>query len=175
MINTDFRYFPYIIRDLVAQVRAEYDPNDLIKPIYEFGTYLELVKRISIKDSVDSVKYPLFWLVWEANESVQKWTSKVTYDVRPRLFIVNFTDENYSSVERYDANFIGVLYPVWELFKSYLEYSEFVSIDGQNNYDLADHLYWGESLKSEKNKNILVDYTDAIEIKFEKLEINKIC
>lgn len=175
MSNTDFRYFPYIIRDVISDVRSEYDSVSGIKPIYEFGTYLELTKRIVIKNKLDETKYPLVWLVWEANESLQDWTSKVTYNVSPRIFICNFTNSDYSSTERYDANFIDILFPVFELFKQYLEYCKFISTSTTFKYKLAEHLLWGESLGFEKKRNVLFDTLDAIEIKFNSLEINKIC
>lgn len=175
MINTDFRYFPYIVRDLVEKVRAEYDTENALTPYFEFGTFLELSKRVAIKNQIDEGKYPMVWLVWEANDSLQNWTSKTTYTVSPRLFICNFTDANYSSVDRYDANFIRVLFPIFELFKQYLEYSGFTTTSTQYKYKLAEHLYWGESLEYAKKQNILIDTLDAIEIKFENLEINKIC
>lgn len=174
-MNEDFRYFPYIVRDIVSAIRSEYDSIDEIKPVFEFGTYLELTKQVQIKDQIDATKYPLVWLVWEASESVQNWSSKISYTVRPRIFICNFTNSDYSSVERYDSNFIGVLFPIWELFKKQLEFNKFVSIESQFNYTLADHLLWGESLGFQKNANILFDTLDAIEIKFDNLEINKIC
>lgn len=175
MSNTDFRYFPYIIRDIVSQVRTKYDSIDLLKPYFEFGTYLELIKRVAIKDQNDLGKYPMIWLVWEANESLQTWNSEVTYNVSPRLFIVNHTSSDYSSVERYDNNFIGILFPIFELLKSYMKFNEFMTSTTIFDYQLAEHLLWGESLKFQKKQNILNDTLDAIEIKFNNLEINKIC
>lgn len=173
-MNEDFRYFPYIVRDIVSAVRLKYDVNNL-KPYYEFGTYLELTKRIQIKNSIDAAKYPLIWLVWEARESVQDWTGISEYKVKPRLFFCNFTNTDYSSVERYEANFINVLFPILELFKAYLFANKFVSTSTQTKYRLAEHLLWGESMGFQKQANILFDTLDAIEIKFENLEINKIC
>lgn len=178
MINTNFKYLPYIVRDLVSLVREEYDTADpKVKPVYEFGTYLELTKRMVIKDKNDNVKYPLIWLVWEANESIQTWSSKVMYSVSPRLFFVNvdLSKGNNSSVARYDANFIGVLYPLLELFQSQLEYSQFVTPKSDEDFRLSEHLYWGQTMEYEKKKGVLSDFTDAIEIKFNNLEINKIC
>lgn len=175
MTTTNFRYFPYLMKDLVSEVRSVYDVANGIKPVYEFGTYLELTKRVVIKDRIDAVKYPLVWLVWEASESIQTWANEVTYNIRPRIFICNFTSSDYSSEERYDANFIGVLFPIWELFKEYLKYNKFVSTETQFNFQLTEHLLWGESLGFQKDANILFDTLDAIEIKFDNLEINNIC
>lgn len=174
-MNKDFRYFPYIIRDIVSEVRNTFDFENKTFPVFEFGTYLELVKQITIKSNNDMDKYPLFWLVWEANDSLQDWTSKVSYSVSPRIFIANHTSTEYTSTERYEANFLGQLFPIWEIFKEYLEYSTFVSNKGAFNFKLAEHLLWGESMGFQKNKNVLFDTLDSIEVKFNNLEINKIC
>ena len=179
MSSDNFKYFPYIIQSIVESVREEYSGTEEIHagttPYFEFGTYLELTKQLKIKDQIDTEKYPLVWLVWEANESVQSWTSKTTYNVRPRLFIVTHTNSEYSSYERYDANFIGVLFPIWELFKSYLEYNKYISTSTAFGFEFGEHLLWGESLGFQKNKNVMFDTLDAIEIKFNNLEINNIC
>ena len=174
-MNEDFRLFPYVIRDIVSQVRTKYDSVNLLKPYFEFGTYFELTKRIAIKDSIDAGKYPLIWLVWEAVESMQKWNNSHSYLVNPRVFICNFTNTDFSSVERYDSNFVGVLFPIFDLFKYYLQYDNFISGSGEIKYQLAEHLLWGESLGFQKNQNILFDTLDAIEVKFENLEVNKRC
>lgn len=174
-MNEDFKLFPYIVMDVLAEVRAKYDLVNNLKPYYEFGTYMELVKKIGIKDQIDGEKYPLVWLVWEAGESQQRWNNSHSYTVNPRFFICNFTSMDYSSVERYDANFVQVLHPINELLKYYLQYNNFVSGIGEIKFTLAEHLLWGESLGFQKNKNVLFDTLDAIEIKFENLEINKRC
>lgn len=175
MSDLNFKYFPYLIQSIVEDVRSEYDPEDNMKPYFEFGTYLELTKQIEIKDDIDAEKYPLIWLVWEADESIQQWTSKIAYTISPRLFICNFTSSDYSSSERYDLNFIEVLFPIWNMFLKYLEYFPYVTTDTTFPFQLAEHLLWGETLGFEKNKNIMFDTLDAIEIKFSKLEINNIC
>lgn len=174
-MNLDFRYFPLIVQDIVTEVAKKWDIGNNLKPFYHFGTYLELTKRVSIKDSIDAEKYPLIWLVWEAGESQQDWQNEVQYNVSPRLFICTFTSMDYSSSERYSANFQGVLFPIWELFKKELMFNRFTQTSKQFKFKLAEHLLWGESLGFEKSQNVIFDTLDAIEIKFSSLEINKIC
>lgn len=174
-MNEDFKLFPYIFRDIISDVRLEYDSINELKPYFEFGTYLELTKRIQIKDQIDSEKYPLVWLVWEAAESLQRWNSSHSYNVSPRVFICNFTNSDYSSVERYDANFVGILFPIFDIIKKYMKYNKFISGNGEFNFQLAEHLLWGESLGFQKDRNVLFDTLDSLEIKFESLEINKRC
>lgn len=172
-MNTDFRYFPLIIQDIVTQVAVEFDVVDNLKPFYHFGTYLELTKRVAIKDSIDAEKYPLIWLVWEAGENQQEWATTGRYTVSPRLFICNFTSSDYSSAERYTANFQAVLFPIFELLKKEMNRNRFIS--SQLKFALIEHLLWGESLGFQKTKNVLFDTLDAIEIKINSLKINKIC
>lgn len=174
-MNTDFRYFPLIVQDIVTEVAKYYDTVDNLKPYYEFGTYLELTKRVAIKNQIDAEKYPLIWLVWEAAESQQEWANEVTYTVQPRLFICASTSMDYSSMERYTTNFQGILYPIWQLFLDELKYNTFTSSNNQFQFRIADHLLWGESLGFQKTQNVLFDTLDAIEIKFTNLEINKNC
>jgi hypothetical protein len=173
-MNTDYRLFPYIMEDIVTATAAQYDTVNWVTPYYHFGTYLELTKSIVIKDQIDAEKYPLVWLVWEAGENAQKWDSGKGYEVSPRLFICTFTSSDYSSVERYDANFVQILFPIWDIMKAKIQRSSFISNNGFT-FQLAEHLLWGESLGFAKGQNVLFDTLDAIEIKIDSLKINKKC
>ena len=177
MATTDFRYFPLIFKNIVEAARVEYSGTELIPagttPYFEFGTYLELTKQVAIKDQIDSPKYPLVWLVWEANENVQNWINEDQYNVGARIFICNHTSSDYTSEERYTANFVGVLFPIFELLKKYIADNHFTSNANINQYQLAEHLLWGESLGFEKNQNVIFDTLDAVEIKYNSLGINR--
>jgi len=170
-MNTDYRLFPYIMEDIVTATVAEYDTVSGLTPYYHFGTYLELTKSIVIKDQIDAEKYPLVWLVWEAGENTEKWDSFKGYEVSPRLFICTFTNSDYSSVERYEANFEAILFPIWEIMKAKILRSNFISNNGLN-FQLVEHLLWGESLGFAKEKNVLFDTLDAIEIKIDSLKMS---
>lgn len=177
---TDFRFFPRVFGDVLTSVRAEYDAVNGLKPVYEFGTYLELTKQIKIKDlnisaGAHEVKYPLVWLVWEANENTETWKSTDMYSLKPRIFICTHTSSDYSSEQRYSENFENILYPIWELIKTAINYNKFIGLDSAKKFAKSDHLYWGESLGYKKKQNVLFDTLDAIEVKFDNLEINKIC
>ena len=172
-MNTDYRLFPYIFQDIVSAVSAAYDVNNL-KPYFHFGTYLELTKAIAIKDQIDAEKYPLIWLVWEAGENTERWDSNKGYEVSPRVFVCTFTNSDYSSAERYAANFELILIPIWEIMKKKIKQSSFISNNGLN-FQMVDHLLWGESLGFAKGQNVLFDTLDAIEIKIDSLKINKKC
>ena len=174
MTITNYILFPYIIKDLVEEIRAEYDEDGIV-PVFEFGTYLELTKQVAIKNINDQTKYPLIWLVWEANENRKKFEATNQYQISPRIFICNYTNSNYSSEERYDNNFVSILFPIWDMFIRYLKFNKFISTQNTFNYETFEHLFWGETLGFEKKKNVMFDTLDALEIKFENLTVNKIC
>jgi hypothetical protein len=172
---TDFRFFPYVFKDVMDAVRLIYDPANNIKPVFEFGTYLELTKVHNLKDQNNLTKYPLVWLVWEAGENTEKWDFTNIYHISPRIFICTHTNSDYRSVQRYTENFEAILYPIWELIKTAMEDNQLIGTDYSRKYQKTDHLYWGESLGFQKNKNVLFDTLDAIEIKFLELEIINKC
>ena len=177
---TDFRLFPRVFGDVMTSVVSEYDPVNGLKPVYEFGTYLELTKQIVIKDrniaaGKVEVKYPLVWLVWEANENTKTWTTDAQYTINPRIFICTHTNSDYSSDQRYSENFEAILYPIWLIIREEMGYNNQIGSFTAQNYSDSEHLYWGESLGFEKKKNVLFDTLDAIEIKFTELEIFKNC
>lgn len=177
---TDFRYFPRVFGDVMDAVRAVYiSPGetapDGVKPVYEFGTYLELTKVSALKDDNKLTKYPLVWLVWEATESKRTWDNKNKYSLSPRLFICTSTNSDWSSVRRYSESFEKVLFPIWELIKEEMANNENIDLFSSLNFEEQDHLYWGESIGIEKSKNKLFDTLDAFEVNFKKLEIFKTC
>jgi len=171
---TDFRFFPRVFGDVMTAVRAVYDETNNVKPVYEFGTYLELTKVHNLKDQNHLTKYPLVWLVWEANENTENWgTATSTYGVAPRIFICTNTNSDYRSEQRYTESFEAVLYPIWELIKRKID--DNVNLGSFNEFTKNDHLYWGESIGISKDKNKLFDTLDAIEIKFNELNVFKKC
>lgn len=163
---TDIRKFPIIFEEIVDSVRASWDEENGILPISEFGTYLQLTKTLEIKNRVDDPKYPLIWLVWEASQSKRTYESDLIAKVTPRIFIANFTDANYNSIERYTANFENVLYPLWDLFFKKLNEHPQLGMIYKQDYEDYDHLYWGESLGYNKKENVLFDTLDALEVNF---------
>lgn len=178
-MSVDFRYFPRIIEEVVSSVRAEYDVNNVL-PYFEFGTYLELIKRNKIKESNStnntiSPKYPLIWLVWEANENQKTWVDDAQYNVSPRIFICVGSNSDYSSDERYTASFENILHPIKLELIAQMKYHVNLGIKNIDSPNEIEHLLWGESLGFQKNQNVLNDVTDSLELKFNNLEVNKKC
>jgi len=177
---TDFRFFPRVFGDVMTAVRAIYDEANNVLPIYEFGTYLELTKVHNLKDQNNLTKYPLVWLVWEANENTENWTTTDTYDLSPRIFICTHTNSDYRSEQRYSENFEAILYPIWELIKTAMYDNVKIDLDSVKNFNKSDHLFWGDKIGISrdgklKQSNVFVDTLDAIEIKFNELIIYNKC
>lgn len=167
--------FPEIFAEIVAKVRTKYDTENGVLPYFEVGTYAELVKVNAMKDKNIIEKYPLIWLVWEADESKVSRLNNKMYNVSPRIFICTHTSTEKSSAERLSENFELILNPIWELLNRYITYDTHVDWSSKDNYQKADHLLWGESLGYQKNKNVLFDTLDAIEIKYNNLLIIENC
>lgn len=182
---TDFRLFPRVFGDVMTAVIAEYDPVNSLKPVYEFGTYLELTKQAAIRDrniaaGKVEVKYPLVWLVWEASENTKTWTDDSKYNINPRIFICTHTNSDYRSEQRYTENFEAILYPIWDLIHKEMKQNDNIGLFTAKNFSDSEHLYWGDKIGVSrdgtlKKSNVLFDTLDALEVKFNDLEIYKIC
>lgn len=170
-MSNEFRLFPRIFSDVADVVRLEYDLANNIKPVFHFGTYDDLKKFHALQDRSDKTKYPLLWLVWEANENVQKWENSSMYHVSPRIFICNSTHDEYLSEERYVKNFEAILYPIWKLIQQAINDATEISYFSAKGFKIAEHLYWGKGIQNDKNKNVLFDTLDALEVRFDELKI----
>lgn len=168
---SDYRLFPRIFSSVVERVRQSYDSVNEIYPVYEFGTYLQLTRMVKLREQNVVAKYPLVWLVWEANESKQSWKNSLWYTVTPRLFICNFTKTEYTSDERYTNNFENILYPIFDLIKLEINADTNISYFGAKSFETWEHLYWGESLGVQKQVNKLFDTLDALEVRFTELKV----
>lgn len=162
----DIRDFPAIFEEVVTAVRAKWDESEGVYPLCEYGTYLELTKVETLNDDTESPKYPLIWLVWEANESERTYEADLMAKVKPRIFIVTHTNSDYTSKERHVNNFRPILYPLWDLFLKELNNHSQLGKVMRENYRDYDHLLWGESLGYQKKENVLFDTLDALEVKF---------
>ena len=168
-MRIDYRYFPYLMTDVIVNLRAIYDPDRNNYPYFEYGTYLELVKQLEIKDKNQLESYPLVWLVWEANENNEKEIFDEMYSISPRVFIVSPTEPDYSSAERFTNNFEAILNPIFQEFIYQVQYHVNIDFAESNPFTKTDHLLWGESLGFAKDKNVLNCPVDAIEVKFNEL------
>ena len=162
---------------IVKDVREQYDPEDCLKPYYLHGHPLEIIKTLSDKDKDPNSKYRKYPLVilLQDFEEIRGVNPSWTMEVSPRVLIVEQTKRSFSSDERYRENFKPVLYPIYELLlESIAEYGLFgVAAPDQIDHKKTDRLFWGrEGLYGTKG-NVFNDYLDAIDIKFNRLPVNR--
>lgn len=163
---SDFRDFPAIFGEVVAEVVKEYNLN----LYYEFGSYLELMEKCKIKDNNQLEKYPLIWLVWDgAMDSQQKWTDPYLYTISPKVFICHWTMKDNNTDQRYSQTINPVIYPIFDILISELGYHQNININSSFTYPVTDHPFW---LNNEAGE---FDTLSAIEIKLENLLIIKTC
>lgn len=170
MSDVDFRYFPDVFSDIVAKVRAEYDPDNNILPIFKFGSYLELVARSKIDDNNKNTKYPLIWLVWDELSNSEKWEHDQLYEVKPRIFICTpcKPDKSTTAIYASDGQMKTILYPLLAELERQIFFHDNVESYIFNSYTKNDHPHWGENYTNE-----MFDTLSAIEVQFDKLRIMK--
>jgi len=163
---SEFRDFPAMLGQVVAEVRKEYDQANLA-PYFGYGTYFELMEMCKVKDMNQQVKYPLIWLVWEAEEDKLNWIDPYIYTVAPRVYICSFAGVDDSTEQRY-ANVINpTLYPIFDLLIDELGYHPNIVLGSDFTYPVNDHPFWL------RNDAGAFDDLSAIEIKFENLQMFK--
>jgi hypothetical protein len=177
-MGTNWQYFPELIGEVVAKANIKlantvgYTGGALV---YEYGTLIELAKVTALRNSISAQKYPLVWLVWERPENLKKFVgtdANKAYQVSPLIFIAANTDQNYLSSERYDAVFKPVLIPIYEALLAAIKSHRNFNTKNEITHTQYEHFFWG---MNDNGQNVLTDYLDAIELKFENLEIIKTC
>ena len=163
-MSADFKYFPRLFEEVIEEVRKEYDS---IYPLFEYGTYLELIEKCTVKDNNQQSKYPLVWLVWDQNENQQKWIEPYIYTISPRVFICSLAERDNNTEERYTAPLESVLYPIFEILLSELSYHPNIVLGSDFAYPVNDHPFWLNNTEGN------FDHLSAIEIKFENLQMFK--
>lgn len=174
----DRRYFVDIIGDVVSNVRAEYDPIDNEKPYYMWGHYKEIAQRLDFNENSNSVlkfkNWPLIVLMTDIEQSHGN-NLIIDYTVNnAKLFIVNQANKNDLAYERKTKNFEPILYPIYELFISKLLLSsDILSPENVIEHDHIDRYAWGSQSIYGNDALIFNDYTDAIELDLNNIEVIK--
>ena len=178
-----YKPLPFLISDIVDKVRINFDTNEVkVFPIFDYGTGIEIVNRLSEKDGdIDNFnkKYPLIWLYFK--DSVLSENVDPTKGIRSRnpidvtIVICAESKQEYTSKERYDNTIIPTLRPLYEMFMYYLNRSAKVkSIDGFK-HKYTENLFWGRDGLYGHTGNILNDKVDAIIIENLNLQIIESC
>ena len=146
-----------------------------LEPFCMYGHSREISNRLLLKDK-DSVykyqKYPLIALRLPVIEDVGQGG---IHNVSLNIAILEFTDKNYSSPERYENVITPILMPL------YLEFIEALNKNGQilNNgtfeHDKIDRLFYGIDELEGNTSYIFNDPLDGIELQNLELKIINKC
>lgn len=168
--------FVTVFRNIVSAVRAEYDVANNLKPFYESGHPLEIVNTLAEKTrskDFDTKKYPMIALFQDFTE--QERDDGYEYTISELTIIIcTETDPKFTSIQRYAATIVPVLYPIYELLKKYVNSSKLLDTAIRDK-DKTDRLYWGKEGIYGSEANIFNDYIDAIEIKLLNIKKIKTC
>lgn len=165
------QYIPDLVANVVDAVSTAVSQQHGFDVYYHFGHHQEVMRILTEKDGDPSRpgKYPLIWLVTpftERNDRPDKYASADLHFV-----IANDTQAGYSMEERRDNVFIPILYPVMQhLLNQFTKNKSF-----QVNplvYEKMDLQY---ARVDSTGKNLFNDYVDVIDLKIQKVLINKIC
>jgi hypothetical protein len=170
----DWKYFPYQFQKIIDRVRLIIDPiitegtppvqSGGLVPYYEFGTYLELVGKLSSKDNNQILKYPLVWLVWDGNENKQTFINEAEYNISPRIFICDLVGKDQNTDERETNTIHPILYPIFNAISDQIQIYENISTLSGYTIDLDEHPFWLRT-------DIQIDTLSSIEIKINNLLI----
>jgi len=135
-------------------------------PYYKYGHRKEIAKRLDEMNRSDedkNKKYPLIALRLDTVEEI----SNGIWHFNLNIAIVNFTDRNYNSEQRYDQVYKPVLYPLYLRFIEALRQSGLFFWDAESPippHKKVDRLFWGTGTIEGNDKQIFSDPLDAIEI-----------
>jgi hypothetical protein len=177
-MTIDSRYFVDVFGSVVDDVQALYDPTNEEKPYYMYGHILDVLKRLTIKDTDDTEKlkkYPLIVLIQDFEEVKSEW-GKYEY-ILPEIKVVIVTDtsQNYTSDKRYTKSFKPILYPIWNNLLTSMAKSNYIDVVSPDHieYSKFDRVFWGKEAVFGVDGSPFNDYLDAIEIRFKNLQIIK--
>ena len=171
---TDNKYLVDVFCEILSDVRAIYDERNVEEPYYLYGHPLDINNVLTQKSNNQEFKYkkyPLVALLQDFTETHGSFS--YFYTASPKIIIVNSTDRNYNSEQRYENVFKITLYPIYEyLIKKILD-SRLIdaTIIEQLPHSKTDRLYWGKVGIQGNTGKIFNDYLDCIEIDFTDLKI----
>lgn len=136
---------------------------------FEIGHRIELNKKYENKAKAINKRvqeYPLIWLYTDFEQTPSDIEDSA-FETTLQGAIVDFTQKELYEEQRIEQKFIPVLYPLLELIDEQfnkLPYNKkFITpygVDKDIDFITTDRPFFGSA---DKNKNVLPDYTDAIE------------
>lgn len=136
-------------------------------PIEIVGTLFEMTKN----PTQSAQKFPLIALIQDFPEDHGKESG--VFSVKFNLIIACLTDPLYKAKQRYDINFIPVLFPIYESFMEAVSKSGYFmeTNSGRIEHIKTDCMGWGKDGLYGGSGNQFNDYIDVIEIKDLSLKI----
>lgn len=159
-----YNSFPYIFGSIVANVQNKFAESD-ITPFYDFGTTVEVINRL--KQKTDSVqKYPLIWYLIDGSVTEDVGLDRANHRTVKSVTVIicNETDQNFTSDERYQFNFIPILRPIYDALISEITNSRLVRSSNGVTHQYHENLFWGKEGLYGHVGNIADDRLDAIVI-----------
>lgn len=163
------KYTPYLIEDCVNLTKPYLDLEDENAPYFEFGTYLELLNQVQIKDLNQKEKYPLIWLVWDGGENTENWREDYIYEINCRLFFCYPVQTDLTTRERYEQVLIPKMYPLVDEFIRQIKCHKNIETGTNFRYPTKIHTFWISGANQQTT-----DSLTAIEIRLENLLIYKL-
>lgn len=170
---------PKLFGQLVAQVNVNVMPQinawhtnqgipSAMSLHYLHGTWIHIVERLA-QMAADPFhknnRFPLIGFIQDYKEVYRK--DEINTKIEDlRIIIVNLTDRNYHSEDRYIINYEPILFPIYAELMAVMQASNLFT--GYKTphipHTRIDHLHWGREAYYGHEKYELGEYIDGIEL-----------
>ena len=173
---------PHLFIPIVAAVSTKllavlqaFDP-EITGVHYLYGHPLEIIETLTARDKVEAYayqKYPLIALFQDLPEDKGREIG-VDGEITLHMIIARGTTPSFRAPERYDKNFIPVLYPVYYELLNQINIAKVFMTYGISSirHTKIDRLYWGREGLWKNEGNVFNDFLDCIELRDLKLKVD---
>lgn len=172
----DSRIFVDVFGDIVAGVRAQYDEANNKEPYYMYGHYRAIVNELLLKDGDDELKFEKYPLVILGIDPEYSETdiNVSQYEVSANIYIVDYTQKDWLTQNRFDEKFKTILYPLYKMLLDSIIDSKYISSLGIQDFTpkVEPIPYWGTQTKQGSEAQIVNDPLDALKFKVNNLIVN---
>jgi len=161
--NPEVQNIVDLVGEVIADVRAEYDPEGGEKPYYLHGHPMEIVNTLLERNENAELKYKKYPLValfedFEAEGPEGIFRSKAKLNI----ILMTNSDQNWKAEQRYANSFNTTLTPIYNLFLKHMKRKRGLHINKRSvPHKPINHLSWGK-----KDLGAFgIDFIDAIELK----------
>lgn len=158
---------PAIFSDVVELAQSEKYYNSYINFIHGHPSEIVAILKAMTQAQETSVKkYPLIALFQDFEEKRGE-SSDVYASISVTVIIATLTRPELFAADRYEKNFIPILYPVYNAFLKAVRKSgkfKIVVPEKEPEHTKIDRLFWGKQGLYGNEGNIFGDCIDAIEL-----------